>query len=50
MRKARKVEVEYINRKKVWKKIPRRVAIRNGWKIIQTRWIDINKGDDENPV
>ena len=24
-------------------------AARNGWKVVQTRWIDINKGDDENP-
>ena len=24
--------------------------MRNTWKIIKTRWIDINKGDDDNPV
>ena len=24
--------------------------MRSKWKIIRTRWIDINKGDDENPV
>ena len=24
-------------------------TIRNGWKVVQTRWIDINKGDDEKP-
>ena len=23
--------------------------MRSKWKIIRTRWIDINKGDDENP-
>ena len=25
------------------------VARENGWKVIQTRWIDVNKGDNENP-
>ena len=30
--------------------IPRKPAIANGGKIIKTRWIDINKGDDDNPV
>ena len=30
-------------------KIPRAQATRKGWKIIKTRWVDINKGDDENP-
>ena len=35
---------------KVWTKIPRRMAQARGWKMIKTRWIDINKGDDENPV
>ena len=24
--------------------------MRNKWNIIETRWIDINKGDAENPV
>ena len=26
------------------------MAQAKGWKIVKTRWIDINKGDDENPV
>ena len=42
--------VRYIRDKSVYQKIPRTVAIRNGWKIIKTRWIDINKGDDDNPI
>ena len=29
--------------------IPRTLAQRNSWKIIPTRWIDINKGDDQQP-
>lgn len=35
---------------KVWAKIPRTLAQARGWKISKTRWIDINKGDDDNPV
>ena len=34
---------------RVYDKIPRALAARKGWKIIKTRWIDINKGDDDNP-
>ena len=50
VREARDKEVRYIRDKSVYQKIPRAVAIRNGWKIIRTRWIDINKGDDDNPI
>ena len=35
---------------KVWEKIPRRLAQSKGWKINETRWFDINKGDDDDPV
>ena len=49
VRRARLKEIEYIQRKKVYVKIPRRQAIANGWKIIKTRWIDVNKGDEKNP-
>ena len=37
-------------KKKVYDKIHRQQAPRNRWKIISTRWIDINKGGDVNPV
>ena len=47
---ARREEIQYVRDKKVWTKIPRAEAQRQGYKIIKTRWIDINKGDDENPV
>ena len=47
---ARRKELEYINKKNVWKKIPRHVAMQSQWKVISTRWVDINKGDDERPV
>ena len=47
---ARSKEVTYIRDKRVYDKIPRQQALRSKWKIIRTRWIDINKGDDANPV
>ena len=47
--RARMKEVGYIQDKKVWRNISRTEARAKGYKIIQTRWIDINKGDDENP-
>ena len=43
---ARKQELDYISQKKVWEVAPREEARRNGWKIIKSRWIGINKGDD----
>jgi len=47
--KARLKEVTYIRQKDVYKKITRREALRRGIKIVGTRWIDVNKGDAENP-
>ena len=47
---ARTKEVTYLRDKRVYDKIPRHQAQRSKWNIIKTRWIDINKGDDENPV
>ena len=49
VRDARATEVAYIRDKKVYGKISRCQAMREGGKIIRTRWIDINKGDDVNP-
>ena len=43
---ARKQELDYISQKQVWKIVPREEARRNGRKVIKSRWIDINKGDD----
>merc|ERR1712086_1148632 len=43
---ARRQELDYIAKNKVWEVVPREEARRNGWKIINSRWIDINKGDD----
>ena len=47
---ARKLEIEYATKKPVWHKISRQKAKAMGWKIIKSRWIDINKGDDSNPL
>ena len=47
---ARSKEIQYVRDMGVWKKIPRRTAQARGWKVIKTRWIDINKGDDANPI
>ena len=47
---ARSKEVTYLREKRVYDKIRRQQALRRKWNIIKTRWIDINKGDDENPV
>ena len=33
----------------MYDKIPRAQAVRYKWKIVQVKWIDQNKGDDENP-
>ena len=35
---------------RVLEKISRRLAQAKGWEIIKTRWIDINKGDDDIAV
>ena len=47
---ARAKEATYLRDKRVYGKRPRHQALRGKWKIMRTRWIDINKGDDENPV
>ena len=47
--KARSKEMDYVRDRGVWRKVPRSLAVRNGWKIIPTRWIDVNKGDHLEP-
>ena len=49
VRQARALEMDYVSKKGVWRKVPRSLASRNGWKVIPTRWIDINKGDADRP-
>ena len=47
VRAARKVELEYFRKMGVYEKVPRWKS--KGKKIIRTRWIDVNKGDEKNP-
>ena len=47
---ARLKEVEHVNQKHVWVKIPRSKAKEMGWKVLKARWIDINKGDGQSPM
>ena len=49
VRKARAKEMQYVVDKQVWKVVPRAMAQQNGWKVIPTRWIDVNKGDSQQP-
>ena len=47
---ARDVEVTFFDKKGVWIKVPRRRAFeRTGKPPISTRWLDVNKGDEEHP-
>ena len=50
VRKARLKEIGYIHDKRVWRKMSRREAIRRGIKVVDVRWIDVNKGDTQNPA
>ena len=47
---ARREEMGWFKKKGVYRKIPRQEALKRGWKIVKVRWIDINKGDDHNPI
>jgi len=48
VREARRVEMEYFQKMKVYSKVPRR-SLPRGAKVIKVKWIDINKGDEERP-
>ena len=41
-------EIWYVRKHEVYKKV-KRSSVHEGTKIIQVRWIDINKGDETNP-
>ena len=43
---ARRKELTYVYQKKVWDIVSREEARSNGWNIINTKWIDRNKGND----
>ena len=46
---ARKLEIEFFKNMKVYEKVDRWRAQEAGGKVVTTRWIDINKGDLQNP-
>ena len=46
---SRKKEMDFFRRMKVYRKVPRAKVRQMGGKIITTRWLDINKGDDKRP-
>ena len=49
VRQARLKEMKHVKEKEVWQPISREEARRRGWKVVKTRWIDINKGDEDTP-
>ena len=46
---ARRTEMQFFKKMGVYVKVPRETARRHGCKVIATKWLDTNKGDDENP-
>jgi hypothetical protein len=51
VKQARREEIEYIKKLGVYKKVPKSKCHKEtGKKPIQVRWIDVNKGDDKNPI
>ncbi len=48
-KEARKLEMDFFRKMKVYEKVPRWHAQRDKCKVITTKWIDVNKGDDAAP-
>ena len=46
VKQARKVELEYFETLGVYTRVPKSHQQRSGGKIIGTRWVDVNKGDE----
>ena len=50
MRRARKEEIEYVQKMQLYTKVPKSECVREtGRSRISVRWIDINKGDAKEP-
>ena len=49
VRIAREEEMQYVRGKQVWEKVKKSEAHSKQWKVVRTRWIDINNGDESNP-
>ena len=48
-REARKLEMQFFRNMEVCDRVPRWTAARDSCKVITTRCLDINKGDQRNP-
>ena len=46
---GRKTEMDFFDGMKVYDRVPRTEQLKTGGKIIGTKWIDVNKGDIDNP-
>ena len=44
---ARRLEIEFFRKMKVYEKVP--ISQAAGHKVIITRWLDVDKGDEERP-
>ena len=44
---AQRLEIEFFRRNNVYEKVPRPQAA--GRNVISTRWLDVNKGDQQRP-
>jgi hypothetical protein len=50
VQRARAVELQYFHAKGVWTKVPRSRSQKDtGRNPITVRWVDVNKGDEQNP-
>ncbi len=41
--------MDYVERKGIYEKVLRVEAVAKGWMIVKSRWVDVNKGDEEKP-
>ena len=48
VRASRKAEVEFLEKIPVWKPV-KREDLEPGTNMLNCRWVDTNKGDDQNP-
>ena len=49
VRAGREVEMNFFKTMGVYDRVPRSEQLETGGKIIGTKWIDVNKGDFDNP-
>ena len=51
VRKARAEEIEYVREMNLYTKVPIKECLeKTGKQPIAVRWIDVNKGDEKNPI